>query len=345
MTSTGEPTHATTAKLLSSAAAALAHGIDLDVTLGAILDGVVAAVGATTGVVLLRDPDRVEFEAAAAVGVSADATAQLAQSATAADHPIAAAVGGAAIESGGRDGTDANGQPARLLEQPLIVSREGIDLPLGALQLGWPPATSLDPSTVELARAAADLLAVAVDHARLSSMVAERAEWFERLAHTDALTGLANLRTFNRVLELELARAARQGGEVSVAVFDVDGFAATNEQAGRDVGDDVLRAVASVLAESIRLVDTVARAGADEFIVVAPGAAGQAVARRVIESVGRLAPVQGHVTTVSAGIARFPADGTTADGLIGAAREAMLQARGQGPGQIGSAPFAGEATS
>ena len=112
-------------------------------------------------------------------------------------------------------------------------------------------------------------------------MILERSEWFERMAHTDPLTGLANQRTFARVLELELARAARQGSEISLAVFDVDGLTEINARHGHEAGDDVLRAVASVLAESVRLVDTVARQGGDEFVLIAPGAAGQAVARRV----------------------------------------------------------------
>src|SRR4029079_4360391 len=108
-------------------------------------------------------------------------------------------------------------------------------------------------------RLLADLAALAVDRARLASTVAERSEWFERLAHTDPLTGLANLRTISRVLELELTRAGRQGGEVSVAIFDVDDFTATNETAGREAGDDVLRSVASVVAGSGRPLHTVAR--------------------------------------------------------------------------------------
>ena len=134
-------------------------------------------------------------------------------------------------------------------------------------------AGDAEPSDDERAalRRVAALIAVAIDRARLGSMVAERSEWFERMAHTDPLTGLANERTFARILELELARAGRQGGEVSLAVFDVDGLTATNEAAGHAVGDDVLRAVAAVLAESVRLVDTVARVGGDEFVLVAPG--------------------------------------------------------------------------
>ena len=75
-------------------------------------------------------------------------------------------------------------------------------------------------------------------------------------------------RSFFGAHELELARAGRQGGELSVAIFDVDGLAETNARAGHDTGDDVLRAVASVLAESVRLVDTVARYGGDEFLIL-----------------------------------------------------------------------------
>ena len=137
-------------------------------------------------------------------------------------------------------------------------------------------------------------------------MILERSEWFERLAHTDPLTGLANARTFARVLELELARAARQGSEISIAVFDVDNLGRINEAAGHAAGDDVLRAVASVLAESVRLVDTVARHGGDEFVLIAPGAAGPTVAQRVLNGVAALPPIAEGPITVSAGVARFP---------------------------------------
>ena len=108
------------------------------------------------------------------------------------------------------------------------------------------------------------------------------------MAHTDPLTGLANERTVARILELELARAGRQGGEVSLAMFDVDDFQATNRSGGHEAGDDVLRRVAAVLAESVRLVDTVGRIGGDEFVLVAPGSAGMTVAQRVLEGITAL---------------------------------------------------------
>ena len=66
---------------------------------------------------------------------------------------------------------------------------------------------------------------------------AEQEDWQERLAHLDPLTGLANRRTLDRVLELEIARAGRQQSDVSVAVFDVDGFRAVNEREGAAAGE------------------------------------------------------------------------------------------------------------
>src|SRR4030066_296088 len=69
------------------------------------------------------------------------------------------------------------------------------------------------------------------------------------------------------------------------APFDGDAPAAANEAAGPAAGDDILREVAAVLAEAVRLVDTVARWGGDEFLLVAPGAAGLIVAQRVLDAV------------------------------------------------------------
>ena len=111
---------------------------------------------------------------------------------------------------------------------PLIVSSRGLDVPLGSIGFGWPAPRVLDAAERETLTALAGLAAVAVDRARLASTAAERSEWFERMAHTDPLTGLANERTVGRILELELARAGRQGGEVSFAMFDIDDFQATN---------------------------------------------------------------------------------------------------------------------
>ena len=170
---------------------------------------------------------------------------------------------------------------------PLVVAGGGVEACVGVLSYGWEGDHEVDAAEEVLLVAIADLAAAAIASFRTSSMATERAEWFERVAHTDPLTGLSNARTLGRVLELEVARAQRQGSEVSVALFDVDGFSTLNEKPGSRAGDQVLRQVAAVLADTVRLVDTVARTGGDEFVVVAPGSAGVTVARRVLDGIAR----------------------------------------------------------
>jgi len=119
-----------------------------------------------------------------------------------------------------------------------------------------------------------------------------------------------------------------------VAIFDVDGFRAVNERGGAAAGDAVLRAVAAVLADQVRLVDTVARIGGDEFVVVAPGSGGIVVADRILRAIEALGPVRGSAVTVSAGVARFPVDGTSADELLVSALAALEGARASGQGAI-----------
>jgi len=307
---------------LVAGSAALARGADLDDTLESLVGAAVAATGAASAAISLQDPDRPAPELTFTIGLDEAGQGALVDAVSGDAHPLAEA---------GRNGEEASSTDT--LAFPLVVGRGGIEQAVGAIAFGWSGDLPGD-AEVAFLRAVADLVAVAVDRARLASTVAERSEWFERLAHTDPLTGLANLRTFSRVLELELARAGRQGGEVSVAIFDVNGFAATNEAAGREAGDDVLRSVASVLAGAVRLVDTVARFGGDEFVLVAPGSAGMTVARRVLEGIAALPSVDGRTTSVSAGVARFPSDGADADTILAAAQAALEKARAEGRGPI-----------
>jgi diguanylate cyclase (GGDEF)-like protein len=89
-----------------------------------------------------------------------------------------------------------------------------------------------------------------------------------------------------------------------------------------------------VLAESVRLVDTVGRIGGDEFVLVAPGSAGAMVARRVQDAIAALPVVAGRAVSVSAGVARFPVDAADAETLIAAATEALTRAKDAGAGSV-----------
>jgi len=308
-------------------------------TLEAMLEGVLAAAVAgltpSMGAIFVSDPDRPGLQLVASHGMDQDATTALSSAVNdPADPCTTAAV--TRIATFDREATTADGSGFIGAYLPLVVGSGGVDTVLGALGFGWPGPRALDATEQETLTALAGLAALAIDRTRLASTAAERSEWFERMAHTDPLTGLANERTVGRVLELELARAGRQGSEVSFAMFDVDDFRATNEEGGHEAGDDVLRRVAAVLAESVRLVDTVGRIGGDEFVLVAPGSAGAMVARRILDGIAALPAVGGRQITVSAGVARFPVDGTDAAGLIAAATDGLARARAEGRGSVAS---------
>ena len=312
---------------------AAATADDLDGALQAIISGSIAATAATVGAIFLVDPDRPGPQLAASQGMDAGATQALVADVADPSHPFAQA----ALERVGsfdRAGVAADGSAFSGSYVPLVTSVGGVETSLGALGIARPTAGPLTDPQREVLGALAALAAIVTDRARHSSSSAERSDWFERMAHTDPLTGIANERTVARVLELELARAGRQGGEVSLALFDVDDFRSANADDGHSVGDDILRRVASVLAESVRLVDTVGRIGGDEFVLVAPGAAGGMVARRVQEGIAALPAVAGRVVSVSAGVARFPVDGGDAESLIAAATDALQRAKDAGAGSV-----------
>jgi diguanylate cyclase (GGDEF)-like protein len=324
------------AELLAQAAAVVAAGTDLEPCARRLVEGAAGLTGAHLGAVFTREPDGtgLELRLLATAGFAPDAEhAFVTEVQGDPGHPIAVAAreGRPAL---GRVGTRPDGSSMTGADLPLTVTRDGIDLHLGVVSFGWPGERRLDEATGATLRAVADLLAIAIDRARLASLGEERSEWHDRIAGLDLLTGLANRRTLDRVLELEIERAKRQQSDISVAVFDVDGFRAVNERSGTGAGDDVLRAVAAVLAEQVRLVDTVARVGGDEFVVVAPGSGGIAVADRILRSIDALEPVGGASVSVSAGVARFPADGTSAEELLNAALAALQGARESGTGAI-----------
>ena len=316
---------------LSRAIAATANGGELDATFQAILEIGAEALGATMAAVLIQDPDRAGLAVAAAVGMPD--VASLERDAADPTNPFAEAAT-TRVASFDRRALTPEGTAFVGAYVPLLASSGGVDVCLGALGMGWTGDRSLDETEREVVVALAGLAAVAADRARLTSTAAERSDWFERMAHSDPLTGLANERTVARILELELARAGRQGSEVSLALFDIDDFRAANAADGHEVGDDILRRVAAVLAESVRLVDTVGRIGGDEFVLVAPGSAGAVVARRVQDGIAALPAVAGRIVSVSAGVARFPTDGGDSETLIAAAMAALESAKATGAGTV-----------
>ena len=90
------------------------------------------------------------------------------------------------------------------------------------------------------------------------------------LATTDPLTGIANRREFTRIVTNEMDRVRRYGKPLSLVMYDIDFFKHVNDTFGHDVGDYVLQALTDLVKENIRTVDTVARWGGEEFMVLMP---------------------------------------------------------------------------
>jgi diguanylate cyclase (GGDEF)-like protein len=107
-----------------------------------------------------------------------------------------------------------------------------------------------------------------------------------RLSLTDALTGAYNRRHLLEELPLELERALRHDHPMALAICDIDHFKRINDTYGHQAGDEVLRAFAALLMDSLRDIDWVARFGGEEFVIVLP-ATDQAGALQVAEKLRR----------------------------------------------------------
>jgi two-component system cell cycle response regulator len=159
-----------------------------------------------------------------------------------------------------------------------------------------------------------------------------------RLAFTDQLTGLPNRHRTAEQLVDELKRAHRYGTPLSIVLCDIDHFKSVNDTYGHNIGDDVLRQVARTLAQAVRNVDTVARWGGEEFLVILPNtspAGARIVAERVRQQVERAPAVPGgpERRTLSLGVATFCED-PTPEALLERADQALYRAKHRGRNRV-----------
>jgi diguanylate cyclase (GGDEF)-like protein len=163
----------------------------------------------------------------------------------------------------------------------------------------------------------------------------------ERLAISDALTGLHNRRFFDQSLELEAARMERGNTSLALLLLDLDHFKWINDRYGHQVGDDVLVEVARRLEPVVRGGDLIARYGGEEFVVLLPDT-GPARAREVGERCRRAVSALPFVTssglqlavTVSVGGATLPDHASSGDELVHVADKALYRAKALGRDQV-----------
>jgi diguanylate cyclase (GGDEF)-like protein len=159
-----------------------------------------------------------------------------------------------------------------------------------------------------------------------------RFEQTQHESHTDALTGLPNRRALDLQVEMRLAAAERTNTAISVVVLDLDRLKEINDTYGHEAGDLAIRTVAAALRSAVRQSDLSARFAGDEFVVVLTGCDDDQEARRVSELQAAVAahpfeprPGVRISLSISAGPARFPADGCSFEELLGVADERMYR--------------------
>ncbi len=146
---------------------------------------------------------------------------------------------------------------------------------------------------------------------------------------------LLTLRSFRVQLEMDVKRALRYRHHLSLALLDIDGFRALNLRHGYPIGDRVLAAVGSLIADEFRVHDLGCRTGGDEFAIMLPETPGDGVLQAMQRLLGRLEDVVvGDVRGLSAsiGIASLDSESSTPETLTAAARAALEDARAAGGG-------------
>ncbi|MCU0971256.1 MAG: diguanylate cyclase [Gammaproteobacteria bacterium] len=160
----------------------------------------------------------------------------------------------------------------------------------------------------------------------------------QHLAYSDTLTGLPNRALLMHQLRDALARCERDGTQLAVLFLDLDRFKPINDTMGHAVGDELLKAVAQRLRNAVRRSDTVSRLGGDEFVVVLGGIRGHREATRaaqeILDRIAEPFACDQHeiFSSMSIGIAIYPADGRDAGTLLKSADMAMYVAKQRGRG-------------
>jgi diguanylate cyclase len=207
--------------------------------------------------------------------------------------------------------------------EPLVL--DGVAV--GLLLVGYPSRRRrLSERTGSLLGMLSAEAALAIDREDLLSRL-------NFMARRDELTGLFNRRVLRETLDDELARVAKEGGDLAVAILDLDSFKQVNDRLGHQAGDRLLKTAAAAWTSELGAAGTIGRYGGDEFVVILPGLAGEA-AMAAAERLRRAVPSE---ASCSAGVATWDRKQTAAQ-LIAAADAFLYEAKDEGRSRTGGAP-------
>ena len=214
-----------------------------------------------------------------------------------------------------------------------IVPLRGGDGVIGALVMENELPITISPTDAKNLR----LLGVMAAHALETVWEIEE---INRRARTDALTGLANRQQFEERLTRIVMETNRFGGSCTLVVVDIDRFKHVNDTYGHQVGDEVLKRVATALQGEVRNVDLCARYGGEEMALLLPQtdlSGGCQLAERLRTAVGGRPFVIGGRdirVTISLGLATYPEGARDRDELFSAADRALYVAKREGRDRV-----------
>jgi len=177
---------------------------------------------------------------------------------------------------------------------------------------------------------------------RYAIKMGQMLEQLRQQATFDELTKLNNRREFDRLIVDEWQRSVRFKHPFALVILDIDYFKRVNDTHGHQVGDEVLRHVASLLAGQLRIVDKLSRYGGEEFALIMVEIS-RSEAREVVDRLRALLAETPYVqpktnltieVTLSAGVATMPEDADTVEALIAAADEALYMAKRLGRNRV-----------
>ena len=165
-----------------------------------------------------------------------------------------------------------------------------------------------------------------------------------RLSTVNSLTGLFNRTFFFAAMDREIARSARSGRGFCILMMDLDELKTINDRLGHFTGDKVLRGVGAVITQGVRQIDTAARYGGDEFVVLLPETdptGAYVLAEKIRLGVNAMPidlPGAAPRPSLSIGVVAYPDDGRTADELIISADGAMYASKRAGKDRVTGVP-------